>query len=94
MDALKAQGMSTLKAWSVIEGAVATKFPPEEIDTIYDLVTGGITLTAEIMNPRSVQLAEKYPNGCPLVEGLLSIDALKDYEPLQTVKSWELIAAI
>ncbi len=78
----------------MVEDRIKEKIEPEEVDSAYDVMTGGIVFTGEIMNATSKRLAERFPSCCPVVEGLMEIKELKDYQPLQSVKTWELMAAV
>ena len=94
LNDLMAKGLSARKAWAMVEDAINEKFDPQESDLIYDVMTGGIVFTGAIMNATSERLITKYPSCCPLVETLMSMKELKDYQPLQSVKTWELMAAV
>ena len=93
LENLMAKGLSARKAWAMVEEATKEKFDSEESDLAYDVMTGGIVFTGEIMNKASTRLAERFPSSCPLVESLMAMEELKDYQPLQSVKTWELMAA-
>ena len=93
LEDLMAKGSSARKAWAMVEEAINERFDPQESDLIYDVMTGGIVFTGEIMNATSTRLAERFPGGCPLVNTLMEMEELKDYQPLQSVKTWELMAA-
>lgn len=94
LENLMTRGLSARKAWAKIEEVIKERLDPEESDLAYDIVTGGIVFTGEIMNGISSRLAQRYPSRCPLVEGLSEIEELKDYEPLKSVETWELMAAV
>lgn len=93
LEDLMTKGLSARKAWAIVEEAIKERFDPEECDVVYDLMTGGLIFTGEIMNATSTRLAERFPSCCPLVESLMEIKELKDYQPLESVKTWELMAA-
>lgn len=78
----------------MVEEAINERFDPQESDLVYDVMTGGIVFTGAIMNATSERLATRYPTSCPLVKTLMEIEELKDYQPLQSVKTWELMAAV
>ena len=57
-------------------------------------MTGDIVFTGEIMSETSKRLVTRYPTYCPLVESLMKMEELSDYEPLRSVKTWKLAAAL
>lgn len=93
LEDLMAKGSSARKAWAMVEEVIQGKLTSEETDFTYDMMTGGIVFNGEIMNKLSTRLAKRFPSCCPLVESLMEIKELKDYQPLQSVKTWELMAA-
>ena len=93
LEDLMAKGLSARKAWAMVEEAINERFDPQESDLIYDVMTGGIVFTGAMMNATSRRLATRYPKRCPLVNTLMEMEELKDYQPLQSVKTWELMAA-
>ena len=91
---LRTKGLSARKAWALVEDVLKGRLASEEIDFTYDVMTGGVDLTADIMNSVSTRLVAAFPVCCPVVEGLMEMKELKDYQPLESVKTWELMAAV
>ena len=94
LEDLMAKGLSARKAWAMVEEVIQGKLTSEETDFTYDVMTGGIVFTGEIMNKTSTHLVKRFPSCCPVVESLMEIKELKDYQPLQSIKTWELMAAV
>ena len=87
------KGLSARKAWAIVEEAIKERFEPEECDVVYDLMTGGLIFTGEIMNATSTRLAERFPELLPACRKPDGDKRARDYQIPESVKTWELMAA-